>query len=184
MTQRDLHSLLAAISRAVQAEQRRQAAAAGLPAVQWQILGYLGQANRYSNTPQALADYLGLTKGTVSQSLQRLEEGGWLKRQADPDDGRVTRLALSRRGLQLLAADGDDWIEALGRVPARESGAAADALRLALGEWQRSRSGRSFGVCSSCAHFRTEGHDLRCGLTGESLSEHDATRICREHSVR
>ena len=31
------------------------------------------KANRYSNTPQALADYLGLTKGTVSQTLLLLD---------------------------------------------------------------------------------------------------------------
>nr|MBA3613554.1 MarR family transcriptional regulator [Nitrospirales bacterium] len=42
----------------------------GLQPVQMEALTYLTQCNRYSNTPQAVAEYLGLTKGTVSQSLQ------------------------------------------------------------------------------------------------------------------
>ncbi|MCP5235370.1 MAG: MarR family transcriptional regulator [Zoogloeaceae bacterium] len=71
-----VRSLLVAISRALQCEQRQQAVAAGLPAVQWNILHCLSMANRYSNTPQALTEYLELTKGTVSQSLKRLEARG------------------------------------------------------------------------------------------------------------
>ena len=37
------------------------------------VLFYLNQANRFSNTPQALTEYLGLTKGTVSQTVLVLE---------------------------------------------------------------------------------------------------------------
>lgn len=35
-------------------------------------LRYLARCNRYSNTPLAVTEYLGLTKGTVSQSLKAL----------------------------------------------------------------------------------------------------------------
>ena len=59
MKTQGLHDLLACLSRVLQSEQRRLAVAAGLPAVQWTILHYLRQANRYSNTPLALGEYLG-----------------------------------------------------------------------------------------------------------------------------
>lgn len=75
-----LHDLLICLSRALQNEQRQAAVDAGLLPVQWAILGYVRDANRYSNTPQALAEYLALTKGTVSQSLKLLEARGWINR--------------------------------------------------------------------------------------------------------
>lgn len=166
----------------LQSEQRRQAVAAGLPAVQWTILQYLRQANRYSNTPQALGEYLGLTKGTVSQSLKRLEARGWVKRTADVRDGRVVRLAPTRGGLKQLDDSVEaEWHTAAAGLPAAERSAAESALTQLLAGWQQSRGGRSFGVCRSCRHFRKGTAEHRCGLTGEALSERDSTLICREH---
>lgn len=184
MEKDELQSLLGAISRAQRAEQRKAAAAAGLPEVQWAILRYLEAANRYSNTPLALAEYLALTKGTVSQSLKRLEQHGWVRRLADTADGRVVRLILTQDALDLLrSADEPDWQAVLAAIDPDRRRSASTALRHALAEWQRARGGRSFGVCRSCAHFRQDNDGLRCGLTREALSASDATRICREHAV-
>jgi MarR family transcriptional repressor of emrRAB len=182
MNTQGLHSLLLCLSRTLQSEQRRQAVAAGLPAVQWTILHYLRDANRYSNTPQALTEYLGLTKGTVSQSLKRLEVRGWVKRVADAGDGRVVRLTLSRSGIKQLDDSIDaEWRAAAALLPAAERGAAESALTQLLAGWQKSRGGRSFGVCRSCRHFGEGKNEHRCGLTGEALSEQDSARLCREH---
>jgi MarR family transcriptional repressor of emrRAB len=183
MATQSLHALLACLSRVLQSEQRQQAVAAGLPAVQWTILQYLRQANRYSNTPQALGEYLGLTKGTVSQSLKRLEARGWVKRVADARDGRVVRLALTRGGLKQVDDSIDtEWAAAAASLPAAERNSAEAALTRLLAGWQQSRQGRSFGVCRSCANFQAGPGEHRCGLTGEPLSEEDSTRICREHT--
>lgn len=183
MVKQDLHGLVACLSRALQSEQRQQAVAAGLPAVQWAILQYLRQANRYSNTPQALGDYLGLTKGTVSQSLKRLESNGWIKRDADVRDGRVVRLALTDKARKLV----DDsieagWAAAVANLPANERNAAEAALTRLLTGWQQSRQGRTFGVCRSCANFQIGPNTFLCRLTNEPLSEDDSTQICREHT--
>ena len=43
-----------------------------LQPIQLSALMYLGRCNRYSNTPLAVTEYFGLTKGTVSQSLKAL----------------------------------------------------------------------------------------------------------------
>ncbi|MDP1653255.1 MAG: MarR family transcriptional regulator [Rhodocyclaceae bacterium] len=183
MSTQGLYSLLACLSRALQSEQRQRAVAAGLPAVQWTILHYLHNANRYSNTPQALTEYLGLTKGTVSQSLKRLEARGWVKRGADASDRRIVRLALTRNGLgQLDDGIEAEWQAAATRLPAAARRAAESALTQLLAGWQQSRDGRSFGVCRSCKHFREGSTEHRCGLTGEALSEQDSARICREHA--
>lgn len=183
MAKQDLYGLIACLSRALQSEQRQQAIVAGLPAVQWAILQYLRQANRYSNTPQALGDYLGLTKGTVSQSLKRLESNGWVKRDADARDGRVVRLALTDKARKLVDDSIEaDWAAAVASLPANERTAAEAALTRLLAGWQQARQGRTFGVCRSCANFQAGVKTHRCRLTNEPLSEGDSTRICREHS--
>ncbi len=179
-----LHPLLVSITRALQSEQRQHAVGAGLLPVQWAILGYLRDANRYSNTPQALAEFLAQTKGTVSQSLKLLESHGWISRTADPVDRRSVRLALTESGCDRLGDSADsEWQDVINCLsPAQRAEAEATLARL-LAEWQRSRGGRTFGVCRSCRHFQAGQGEHRCGLTGEALSEADSARICREHEA-
>ena len=79
--------------------------AGGLLPVQWEALRYLGRANRFSRTPAALTAYLGLTKGTVSQTVHALEARGLVTKQVDPADRRGRRLTLSPAGRTLLGRD-------------------------------------------------------------------------------
>lgn len=184
MNQAALHSLLTCISRALQSEQRQSAVAGGLLPVQWSILSYLRDANRYSNTPQGLADYLALTKGTVSQSLKLLLAHGWINRQPDPLDRRVVRLSITPAGLdQLNDSAEQSWQDAIAGLPASDRQAAEKALSGLLRSWQKSRSGRTFGVCKSCLNFCPGRSEHRCGLTGEALSNQDSLQICREHTA-
>ena len=150
----------------------------GLQAVHLRLLLYLAAANRYSNTPLAAGEYLGLTKGTVSQSLILLESRGFLSRTADARDRRVVRLALTAAGQAVV-----DEAEDLGRLRAAHVSTGLQAgLTDLLRDWQVLEGRRSFGQCSTCRHHLTEGPDRwRCGLTGEPLSRTDGTRICREH---
>ena len=48
----------------------------GLNPAQWEALRYLNRANRYSRTPGGVADFLGATKGTISQTVSALESKG------------------------------------------------------------------------------------------------------------
>lgn len=178
-----LPHLLAALARAVANEQRQAAVGASLLPVQLSILGYLRDANRYSNTQQALTEYLGLTKGTVSQSLKVLEEKGWIGRRPDGADRRVVRLELTAAGRERLERAADDtWTQACQSLTAAEQAATVAALSRLLGGWQQARQGKTFGVCRSCRHFRPGPPEHRCGLTGEALSDDDSQRICREHA--
>jgi len=160
----------------VDAELRRAGAAAGLNAAQVAVLRYLDRANQYSNTASAVAAYFGLTKGTVSQTLQALERGGWLRRSTDPRDRRIVRLALTRRAQALVAR----LAARFAAVPAPED--LAPRLESLLRGWQQARGGLSFGVCRSCRYFLAldEGR-FQCGLTGEPLLMPQPLKICREH---
>src|SRR5437868_9762752 len=98
-----LLELVERLGNLMRAELRRSGSDESLQPVHLHALIYLSKANRYSNTPQALADYLGLTKGTISQTLLLLDRRGLIERFEDEIDRRVVRLRLSTAGEQFLA---------------------------------------------------------------------------------
>lgn len=49
-----------------------------------------------------LAGELGLHKATVTSLAKRLEKGGYVRRKADKDDGRIFYLELTERGLRAV----------------------------------------------------------------------------------
>src|ERR1700758_2632729 len=93
-----LLELVERLGNLMRTELRKSGSDEGLQPVHVQALIYLSRANRYSNTPQALAEYLGLTKGTVSQTLLVLDRRGLIERYQDDVDRRVVRLRLSAAG--------------------------------------------------------------------------------------
>ncbi len=94
--------LIERISTLLRAEQRKKYSALGLQPVHVQTLDYLANCNRFSDTPAAVTDYMGLTKGTVSQTLQVLERKGYLEKIQDLIDKRIVHLKILPWGQQLL----------------------------------------------------------------------------------
>jgi DNA-binding MarR family transcriptional regulator len=158
---------------------RKAVSAEGLQVVHFEILHYLSICNRYSNTAQAISEYFGQTKGSISQSLKFLEEKAYISRTADPADKRYARLALTEKGAQCLAR-----MTRNGTITPDfpENEEAAKALRDLLLFWQKSYGMKTFGPCRTCQYNQTiESGKFRCGLTGEALSETETEKICREH---
>lgn len=158
---------------------RDDAARHGLLPVHLQILAYLARANRYSDLPIAIADYLGLTRGTVSQSLAVLDRRSLIARHSDPRHGRRVHIRLTPAGEATLA---DSWAHRADAAlaAAHLAGDLAPALRAAITALQRLNGQRAFGLCRTCDHFLREPTGARCGLTHEPLSDDDAARLCRE----
>lgn len=156
----------------------------GLRPAQWEALRYLAAANRFSRTPKALCDYLGLTKGTVSQTLMALERKGLVAKAADPADHRIVRLALTDAGRRLLATrDARPFDRALAAMPHAARAELAAGLEDLVKRQLDLAGRRPFGLCARCRHFRAdhpEGAPHRCALLGVALSAVDATRICAE----
>lgn len=164
---------------------RQAGAAQGLQPMHLQALLYLNEANRYSNTPQALAEYLGLTKGTVSQSLLLLARRRLIARHADEKDGRVVRLTLTDKGKEVLRELGvsNTWRDALQAASPARLSSATKVLKEALGTLQARSGHKTFGVCVTCRHNLHIGpRSYVCGLTKEKLSSREVGKICREHS--
>ena len=166
----------------MRSELRKAGAEEALQPVHLQALMYLSRANRYSNTPQALADYLGLTKGTVSQTLLLLDRRGLIERFEDDIDRRVVRLRLSSAGEQLIAEAQPalPWQNATRNISPNRIRNATSALREALVTLQEDNEGTVFGVCSSCSFCQKLSQRIyRCGQMGDRLSGPETRKLCR-----
>ena len=180
-----LFELVERLSQLTRAGLRETGSEHGLQPVHLQVLFYLSQANRFSNTPQALADYLGLTRGTVSQTLILLARRKLLSRHADARDGRVVRLALSESGAQLLAGlkVAQAWRAAVAEVTPARLGSTKLVLSQVLDRVVEHGGRRSFGLCATCRHVvRTGPRSYFCGLLREKLKSRETRQICREHA--
>lgn len=181
MVEKDVYGVLTQLGTLLRAEARVET---GLQPVQVQVLNYLSICNRYSDTPAAVADYLGLTKGTVSQTVRVLAESGWVDKVPDEQDGRVVHLRLTCEGRALVeeAVPPPVLVEALGSMSDAQQQRALTTLRELLRRLQQSNEGLTFGVCHTCKHFLRDGESqFRCGLTLEPLTPPESLLICREH---
>lgn len=170
-----LRPLLDRLTLLVRADDRR---AAGLQPIHMALLRYVAAANRYSNTPAAAAEYLGQTRGSVSQSLALLERRRLLRRDPDPADGRRVRLRLTARGRRLIEGDADGLRAALAAVPHPVAARLAEGLGTLLEALQGATGGRRFGVCRGCGWLQQGEDGLRCGKTRDALEEHETGQLC------
>ena len=176
-----LLELVERLGNLMRAQMRRSAVQMQLQPVHVNALMYLAQANRYSNTPQALTEYLGLTKGTVSQSLLLLDRRGLVERYQDDVDRRVVRLRLSMQGESFLneIEPQQAWQQATRNISPNRIRNAVSALRETLHTLQEEQQGERFGTCVHCAHFeRLSARAARCGFMGDRLSGPETRKIC------
>lgn len=186
MNTQPIYEHLERIANLLRSDTRRSSLSKGLQPVQLEALHYLSCCNRYSNTPAAVADFLGLTKGTVSQTLGVLETGGLVEKNADLKDRRVVHLVLTDAGQQVVdgAIPPSVLRKAIALITDSEQEMVLDGLNRILRALQQANQSRSFGVCLTCRHHRIESDDNhRCALTGEVLLQGDIHKICREHGA-
>lgn len=161
----------------------------GLNPAQWNALRYLARANKYSTSPGVLADYLGTTKGTVSQTLIALESKGLIERIRCDEDRRKVRLGLTDAGREMLALDPLKEIErASTSVPLEDRECLASAMTTLVNDLCTRHEGPRFGVCEACCHLDgVEEKDgckgnRRCGLTKDPLATGELNKICVDFS--
>lgn len=76
----------------------------GLRVPEWRVLAALYGRERETRscTMRELADLATIDRTTLTRTVDRMEEAGWLTRLADEADMRVTRLALTGAGRRLF----------------------------------------------------------------------------------
>jgi len=155
---------------------RKFAASENLQMVHIEILQYLSICNKYSDTTQSLSEYLGQTKGSISQSLKYLEETKLVERAQDKDDKRVFHLRLTPNGQSIEK-------RLVELMSFRISEKSNTELRNLLDSLQEKTHQRSFGICKTCKYHRKNAKsESSCGLTSEDLTPSDSEKICKEYT--
>ncbi|MDH3504295.1 MAG: MarR family winged helix-turn-helix transcriptional regulator [Nitrospirota bacterium] len=183
MSEQEANDALERLCNLLRMEARAFGLRFGLQPVQMEALKYLTQCNRYSDTPQAVGEYLGLTKGTVSQSLKALEQKGLLTKKPDKQDKRVIHLTPTLKGNNLTKKA--TQTKGLGRALAITNSITdtelTQMLRSVLRGLQQVNGRKAFGACHTCRFNEQHPEGSVCGLTHEPLSAQDVQLICREH---
>ena len=156
----------------------------GLQPVQFEALYYLSICNRYSDTPMSVTEYLGQTKGSVSQTLKVLEKKGLIVKTADSNDKRVAHMKVTEEGRKLVEnVLPSPLLERAGDLFSDQDITKINlTLSTLLRTVQRANNFKSFGQCVGCRHNISSGPDEHvCGLTNEPLTKKDIKLICREY---
>ncbi len=181
----DIFDLIERMAALIRSEERKRCTELGLQVVHLQVLDYLSRCNRYSDTPAALTNYLGMTRGTVSQTLLLLEKKGYVKKTTDVADRRVVHLSLSPEGESILKqARQSDLFEQAALLFKENDFVNHEIIFVkALMALQKANRSQSFGLCKSCQYFTKLETSFQCGLTKQALSHSDSEKICQEHSI-
>jgi len=105
-----LGSLLQDASRKFWTRFEQRTAGHGLSAAQWRLLGQLLREG--PSTQTALAALLEVEPISVSRLIDRMEQGGWLRREAHPDDRRA-RIVIATDKARAIAPEAKEIAEAL-----------------------------------------------------------------------
>ena len=156
----------------------------GLNPAQWEALRFIAAANRYSRTPGALADYLGSTKGTVSQTLIALETKGLIQRVRSKTDKRRVTLQVTPAGQDLVDRDPiHDIVHAASALDPALREDVVTGLESLLEALQNRQGAKRFGVCCTCGLYIASPSEpcserQRCGLTGDPIAQSEVNRVC------
>ncbi len=145
-------------------------------------LEYPERANRFSRAPSHVADYLGATRGTVSQTLKSLERKNLLTEVRSGSDKRRTSYTVTGLGAGILQRTQEIETVLDGMTKAQRT-TLEDGLRGVLTGVLALRGGRSFGICQTCAHHQHNPEGAYCRLLGVRLSQEESQQICHEHAA-
>jgi len=183
MEKSSVFDLIERMSALIRSEERRRCTELGLQPVHLQVMDYLSRCNRYSDTPAALANYLGMTRGTVSQTILLLEKKGYLKKTADENDKRMVHLSLLAEGDALMNKASPAELYSQASAIFNENINQENVFINALNALQKANKSQSFGLCKTCKYFTETSVGFVCDLTKEQLSQGDSEKICQEHSL-
>jgi len=168
------------LSELLRVDLRLAGSSQNLQPVQIEVLHYLSMCNRYSDTPMSVTEYLGQTKGTVSQTIKVLESKALIKKQVDEKDKRLLHLLITNKGRRVLehCIPSPVFEQTCESFTALKQVAIAEALKQLLDAVQENSQMKSFGVCHECCHC-VKSERLYCQFLEQPLTESDSEKICR-----
>ena len=152
----------------------------GLNPAQRAAMDYLSRANKFSRSPSHIAEFLGTTRGTTSQTLKGLLSKGYVTEERSETDKRSISYDLSAAGRGVL--EGKSFLLAsLDEMPQKDISQIVTGLHQLLETTARKNGFRSFGICRTCRHHRKNGTEGYCALLEVALKAPQVEQICHEH---
>ena len=167
----------------------RGAGERGLSPTQGQILTLLRA--RAPQRPSALAEALGVSLATVSDSVKALVEKGFVLKQRDADDARATGLVLTAPGRQ-EAENASSWPDFLATSVEVLSLHEQEVFFTGLVKMIRTLQERGqipvARMCVTCKYFQPNRHAKsaqphHCGLVDAAFGTPQLRLDCAEHEV-
>lgn len=163
------------------------ARAVGLTPTQAEILSHL--ARRGPTRGAALAEALGVTPATLSDSATALVAKGLAERHPDPADARATLLHLTPDGMATTGSMPEapgDLLAALGTVPLRDRAALLRGLVTIIRSLQEARAIPVQRMCVTCRHFRPHAHadptrPHHCAFVDSAFGDAELRVDCGDH---
>ena len=170
------------------AQGRRGEGAVALPPTQAGVLRMLAAAGKSGLRARHIADRLGITAASLSDTLKALEAHGWIRRRADPDDARATLLTPTAAGAKLAARLNHPQrglVALLRDLPDADVAALLRIAQLLVAQAQRDGLATGLRTCLGCRFFQpyASGDASRphvCGFLGRPFAELDLRIDCAE----
>ena len=143
------------------------------------VLVYLGRANRFSKSPSHVAEYLGTTRGTISQSFKSLLQKGYVSERRSIQDKRAISFELTAKGKAIAQLEGG-LAQSISDLDDLQTEALQTSLSVMLKGLLDQNNGRAFGVCNTCIHFESNKTGGFCKLLSEPLAPDETFLICHE----
>ncbi len=168
----------------IRSQTRRHCTELKLQMIHYQVLDYLALCNKYSDTPAAIANFLGITRGTLSQTLIILEKKSFIIKNQDNKDKRFYHIQLSDKGFKILKKAKLTVLFENAAILLEKNSSFIEGEKIfskALTALQKANNSYSFGICESCKNFQQLSVGFFCELTQEKLTKNDSQKICQEH---
>jgi DNA-binding MarR family transcriptional regulator len=146
-------------------------------------LEYLTRANRFSRSPSQVADFLGTTRGTASQTLKALMRKGLVREETSDTDKRSISYRVSDAGLARLN-EPTLLDRSLDGISQDALPVLTETLRALLAAAASLNGAKPFGICDTCRYFRPRNEGGHCGLLKLALLQHETKQICHEQVPR
>jgi DNA-binding MarR family transcriptional regulator len=188
-TQRQQAALgLERLAALVRAQSWRSDGAPPLPPTQATVLRMLAASGEGLRAGH-IAVQLGVSAASLSDSVKVLVERKWVRRSADPDDGRASLLRLTaagRRVAQALSRPGQGMDRLLAALPEADVGALLRLTQLLVRAAQDQGLASGLRTCLGCRFFRPYASGDRqkphmCALVGQPFGDPDLRVDCPEH---
>jgi DNA-binding MarR family transcriptional regulator len=175
-----LAEMLVHVGRSARAEGREDM----LTAAQWTALRFFARANRASRTPSAFASFQATTRGTASQVIKSLVQGGFLERHASDTDKRSVRFEVTGQGRDILARDPlRHLVSALAGLSDADHATLSRALPDIASNLARHRGDRGFGTCGDCRYFEDRDGAAYCACVASDLAPFEIGQLCANFST-